>query len=86
MTSELIILQRSEAIKAMLEIARTMKPDPPDEPLTFQEAAEFLKFSADKLSRLSAAGKIPCRNIGTGAKAKYIYSKNALSRWLAGVD
>ena len=48
--------------------------------LKTREAAAFLGVDSKNLSKWAKAGKVPCQKPGKS----YLYSKNALLRWLAG--
>ena len=76
--NEIIETATSRAIAAAL--------DSSDKPLKIQEAADMLGISVDVLRQLSHAGEIPCRNVGRGGKAHFIYSRNALSAWAGARD
>jgi excisionase family DNA binding protein len=77
-----IILQHAEAVQVLHDIAATIQPPPPDVFMSLKEAAAELGVSVDTLSGLAHAGKVPCRDLGTGDKARFVFSKNAISEWL----
>ena len=59
------------------------KPAPPvaaTDVLTLEEAAVYLRVSADELKKLAEAGGIPARPIGK----EWRFSKTALEEWLRG--
>lgn len=70
-------------IEQMQEILR-QQAQPPDETLTTREAAAFLKLSTGKVLELSHAGVLPCVDVGSPIKAKFLYSRNALSAYVGG--
>lgn len=55
----------------------------PDEVFTLKQAAEYLQISQDNLRSLSQAGRVPCRDFGTGEKQYFRYSRRALEAWVA---
>lgn len=83
MSEHVLVLKGEDAVQALLQIAATIPPMPPDECLSIGGAAKFLGVSSDTLSGLAHAGDVPCRNFGTKGKANFRFSKNALSEWLA---
>ena len=50
----------------------------PDEILTADQAAEFLKVGLDTLLSETAAGRVPARSLA----GEYRYSRRALLRWI----
>lgn len=54
-----------------------------DEIFNVEEAAKFLKISADQIRQLAANKAIPCRNVGTGKTAHYRFTKASLLAWAA---
>lgn len=79
----ILVLQGSEAVQALRDIAANLAPPPPDQFLSLKQAAEELQISVDTLARMAHAGEVPCKNLGTAEKANFRFSKNALSAWVA---
>lgn len=83
-SNQIAVLTPEDIERLVLQTIALAGKGSPDEPMTLQEAAQFLNIKPDILSRLSHEGKVPCQNLGMGVKANFRYSKNALSAWLAG--
>lgn len=79
-----IMLQGPEAVEALREIAAALRPEAEDRFLSLGDAADELGLSRETLASMAHRGEVPCRNVGSGGRAKFIFSKKALSRWLEG--
>jgi len=50
--------------------------------MDINEASKYLKISGSTLRKLTAAGKIPFKHVGDGAKSKILLSKKKLNLWI----
>lgn len=51
--------------------------------MTLKEAAAYMNYQPESFRRLAAQGLIPCRRMGSGEKARYIFVKEKLDQWLS---
>ena len=54
----------------------------PTELMTRPEAANYLRISLRKLDALAATGEIPCSKFGKGKRARVLYRKQDLERYV----
>lgn len=54
----------------------------PMELLTRPEAAYYLRISLRKIDALAATGEIPCSKFGKGKRARVLYRKQDLDRYV----